>query len=268
MSEERVIPFTEIDVKKLPSRGVPYPKGATLKYRNYTWGEVRQASVSNVGVAEALKNSLSGVEASFDKQSLTVADALYIGILRKISTFSGMEIEVPYICGNCGKANKGTFTEKDISFRDLPAEVTELPITVDWHGRELQMAPMTVKQYYELNSGRYDKLLPNGKITDVAVQACWIKNIGFEEAYKLIFSANDVEDIEVITQIDKLMLHDMERLSFKCENKKCGYTNKVKLEGREALLRPFREREKPLNNRISIGKRAEPANKPDNANGV
>ena len=266
--EQEAIPYVELEITRLPSRGVPYPKGAWVKYRTYSWGEVRKSSGSTSGVLEAVKTSLTGIMTSFDKNQLTVADALYLGIARKISTFSGLQIEVPYVCRGCGAAQKGVFTEKDITFRDLPAEVTELPAVVDIGGKTLEFAPMTVKQYLELNEGRWDKVTGGGPIDEVAIQSCWVKNMDFPEAYAHVAGLKKVEDFELMTEIDRLMRHDMERLKFTCkaklkDGKDCLTVTPVRLEGREALLRPFRERKTSVSGRVRFGKRTEPAN--DNA---
>jgi hypothetical protein len=269
MSEQtKEIPEIELQVNSLPSRGVPYPKGSWVKYRTYTWGEVRKSSTATLGVVETLQNSLSGITTSFDKMDLTVADALYLGIARKISTFSGMQIEVPYVCRYCGSSNKGHFTHRDISFRDLPDEVTAFPLEAELDGKLCTFSPMTVRQYLELNSGKYEKILDDGKIDEVAVQATWIKNMPYEKAYSLIKNLRNIEDFEIITEMDALLLHDMERMEFTCSNKKCGQTNSIRLEGREALLRPFRERKGLNGGRIRISKGTESTDNPVGSNGV
>ena len=261
------IPEIELQAKQLPSRGVPYPESSWVKYRTYTWGEVRKASTSNLGVADTLKEALKGITCSFDKMSLSVADALYLGTARKISTFSGLQIEVPYVCRYCGHTNKGHFNHSDVTFRDLPREVVSFPIEADIAGRVLEFAPMTVKQYFDLHEGRYDRVT-NGKIEEVAVQAAWVKNLPYEEAYKLISSLTDVEDFETITEVDKLLMHDMERMKFVCENRTCAQTNSIRLEGRDALLRPFRGREESKRNRIRLSAGTKSTNDNLGLNGV
>jgi hypothetical protein len=262
MSEksENNVPEIELEISKLPSRGVPYPSKGTVKYRTYTWGEVRRASTSRSSTAERLREVMKGIDCSFDKTKLTVADALYLGILRKISTFSGLQIEVPYVCRHCGKSNKGLFTHNDINFRDLPLEVTEFPLVAEIEGRELEFAPMTVREYLELHDGRHAKVLKGSKIDEVAVQATWVKNLDYAEAYSVINGLTSPEAFEDITEIDKMIRHDMEPLTFECQNSKCKAKNLVRLEGRDALLRPFRDGEKPKRSRIRIGKRVEPTN--------
>jgi hypothetical protein len=261
------LPEIELKVTGLPSRGVPYPEGATIKYRNYTWGEVRRASTSKVSVYETLKNALKGIDTSFDKQNLTLPDALYLGILRKISTFSGMTLEVPYVCRKCGSPNTGHLNHGDISFRDLSDSVTALPGHAKLAGKEIEFGPMTVKQYYELSEGRYSNIIGE-KIDEVASQACWIKNMSYKDAFELINGLTDPKDFKTITAIDKLLMHDMDFLTFTCSEEKCKFQNKLKLEGREAMLRPFRGGEESDLDGIQFGKRAEPANQQLNESGV
>lgn len=248
------VPEFEISVKQLPSRGLPYPKGSKVWYKTYSWGEIREASISRKGQTEAIKDILIGIRADFPATELTYSDFLYLALARKISTFSGMQVTVPYICSNkkCQKENKGTFTERDIEFNDLSEEVTELPARVTFGDKELEFSPMTVGQYLEISGGKYNETLKTGKMDSIAIQASWIKNLDFKAAYEFVYKLSKPEDFEVITEIDKLLFHKIKPQTFKCPD--CGTETSVMLEGRQALIAPFRTGEKPKNSRIQFGK--------------
>jgi len=262
MTESKFIPEIELDVTKLPSRGLSYPTGTKIKYRTYTFGEVRKISTSNMSIESSLKMAIEGIETDFGAKNLTLMDALYIGILRKISSLTEMKFEVPYMCTKCKKAAKGVFNHNDITFRDIDKDVSSLPIYIDLGGKELAFSPMTVSDYFELTSGKHDDVFKDSKIDRVAVQAISIKNMSFKAAYEMLYKVNTPEDIELITEVDRLLLHDIENLKTTCRNnvegKTCGGENSIKLEGREALISPFRSSEGTVRNRIRFSSTPKP----------
>lgn len=254
---QKSIPEIELEVTSLPSRGLTYPKGAKLKYRTYTFGEIRKASTSTLRMESSIQLALDGVTASFNTKDLTLMDCLYIGILRKVSSLNGMQFEVPFQCTKCNEVAKNHFSQNDISFRDIPEEVTELPIVTTISGQELHFSPMTVGDYLTLKSGTHDGILKEGKVDRVSTQAISIKNMSFHKSYELLYSVTDLEEIEILTEVDKLLLHDIKPLNGVCNNKVegkvCGEHNNIKLEGREALLTPFRSSEGSTRTRIRFG---------------
>ena len=128
--DSKFIPDIEIDVSKLPSRGLSYPKNAKVKYRTYMHGEIRKASTSTLGIENSLKNAIDGIDASFGVNNLTLMDAIYISILRKVSTLNSMKFEVPFMCSKCSSMGKGRFSHTDIEFNDVNKDVESLPLYV------------------------------------------------------------------------------------------------------------------------------------------
>lgn len=255
-----LLPWIELECTKLPSRGLPYPSGAKVKYRTFTHGEVRNASISTFDLSKSLELALTGIEAvGFDKNKLTLQDALYLGLLRKSSTMSGMQMEFPYVCQKCEKENKKIFTERDIEFQDISDEVSELPISTDISGKVVEFTPMTVKQFIDYERGVYNQFTKGKKQDVVGVEALMVSNMSFKEAYELIYNLKDQDDLDVLDDIDKLMLHDIKRLEAVCNNTledktTCNHKNLVRLEGREGLLRPFREGDRNTRTRIRLSK--------------
>ena len=84
-------------------------------------------------------NAISGIEASFGNDNLTLQDAIYISIMRKISTLNSIKFEVPFICTKCAEPDKKLFTEKDIEFDDISEEIESLPLTITIQEKELSI---------------------------------------------------------------------------------------------------------------------------------
>ena len=253
------MPWIELRVENLPSRGVGYPKGSVIKYRPYTHGEMRQFSIQTASPAQSIEMAVSGLDVQgFDKMKLSILDAFYIGLLRKVSTMSGLQVQVPYVCEGCGKLNEKIFTNADIEFEDLSSEVSSLPLIADLGGQEVHFNLLSVKDFLDLERGRYNKDIPGGKPNALAVEALMVENLSFDKAYNLLYNLTNEEDIEVLEEVDQLLKHDIKPLKARCtqadEDKKvCNHLNLVKLEGREALIRPFRGGDRNTRARIRFG---------------
>jgi len=256
--EQKFLPEISISVDHLPSKGKPYPEDAKISYKTYSFGEVKNASVSNLDIGKSIRIALSGIITNFDKDLLTVMDTLYIGILRKVSSFNGVEFSVPFKCESCSVVSSGNFNHSDIAISDLPDEITELPISFqldDEH--ELQFSPMNVKTLLEIEDGKYKKYCKGEKIDKLTALALCCVNLKFEEAHHLIGNVYDPDIAEDLEYIDELMVHGVEPLEITCKNdldgKQCNHVNSVKLEGLEHLLKPFRTGKTANRRRVRFG---------------
>lgn len=262
MTESNFLPKIEVDLALLPSRGLSYPTGSTITYRTYMHGEVREISTSTIGIDNTLKIAMKGVEASFGVDSLTLQDALYIAIMRKISTLNTIKLEVPFVCSKCEETQKMVFTEKDIEFKDISEEIKSLPFYITLADQELQIGPMTVKEYKDLKNGKYSDTIKGGEVDKVAAQAIMVKNLPFEKSYKLLYELTKKEDIQLVADVDKAMFHDLKPLKAICKNEvrgtSCKTQNSIKLGGRDALISPFRDSERTIGTRIRFGPTPKP----------
>lgn len=259
MSEnESVIPWIEVDVKTLPSRGLPYPEGSKLKYRTYSFGEVKMASISSPEIVELVESTMKGIETQvLQKEKLTFLDVLYIGILRKISTVRDGQYEVPYICNACEAQGKAVFSARSLEFNSLSEDIKVLPLVGQISGMSLEFMPLTVKDFLTLQKGRWQKVIVGGEPDRVSLHAMMVQNLDFEAAYKFLYGLTAQDDIDVVEEIDKMLLHDIKPISAACKNEIkgviCNHENKILLQGREQLIRPFRDGESSVRSRISAG---------------
>lgn len=266
----KYLPNTEIKVEDLPSRGISYPEGSKIVYQTYSFGEVQKSSTSSfVDIRGVLELALDGIETKgFDKKDLTLFDTFFLGLHRKTVSLGSAEFEMPYICKKCGERGTVVFSQKDIEFRDVDEQVTELPAVVTISGLEMEFSFVTVGEFLNHFKG---KRVPTEETT-----ALMVKNLDFETAVATIRDTRDLDEIADIEEIDKLLSHDILPIQAICTHEKeiegikvkCGYVNAVKLEGREALLRPFRTGKAAPRRSIQFGKKQPSKPECDQTDGV
>lgn len=259
-TQEYELPMKQISVNKLPSRGIAYPDDVTVSYRAFTFGEMKVATTVKESQTKTMRRILSCIETEGMRvMDLTVLDVFYLGILIKMSSEGGSEFTIPYICWRCAGEDVHKFTQRDLELKELDSEVEALPLTVTMaDGKVLEFSPMTIKKYLDLYSGVYSNALPDGKPDGVAPVATLVSNLGFADAYKYITNITDVEDKQLVKHIDNTLMHGIEPLTFKCTNtledgRACNADLSIKLEGKEALLKPFREGKPSIKSRICYG---------------
>lgn len=231
----------EIEVTEVPSKWLSYPKNSTIKYRPYTFGEIKKFNGSKMSDIDNIDFVLGGIECSFDKKKLTLPDFLFINLMRKMVTFGNSKFSVSYVC-KCKETNTEQFTSDQIEFEEL--KIPELPIVFTSSIGDLHFSPVTINDYIEL--------IKQGKETDefeIMVMQC--KNLDQDEARDKLYNLS-TEEGSILEQIDQHLYHEIKPFKFKC--KKCNSENDVEIEGGQAFVYPFREKHsRPVQTRIHFG---------------
>jgi len=253
------LPVVNLKVGSLPSRSLSYPKNCEILYRPYTFGEIKKINQSkNASLKQQFDQVLTGIDCSFDKMELTVSDALYIGLLRKLSTLSKIRVRFRYKCNKCKNEPEYTMDSQDLEFDDLLSDYddssAQLPIVGEFSFGELEFVPLTLNNYYKM----VDKGLEHDESAKIAYEC---NNKDFEEVFQLINNMSDHEDMILLDEIDKMIYHGLKPVKFRCktkigDDKVCDNSITVELDGGEALLLPFREREGNVKRRIRLGSKA------------
>jgi hypothetical protein len=258
--QEQELPLIKIPFEKLPSKGLPYPENAVIEYRTYTFGETKMESASSGSAVRAVKRALNCITTTgMERGKLTILDLFYLGVLIKMSSEGASEFTMPYICWKCGHEDVHKFSQGDLDFKDIDESVESLPLKVIMNdGQELHFSPMTAQQYIDLYSGKLNAVFPKNKPDGVAPVATLIKNLPYKKAYDYLNGITDAEDRELVNDIDKMLMHEIKPLTLKCSNtlendSVCNAELSLKLEGKEALLKPFRGRESSNKSRIFYG---------------
>lgn len=233
--------------KNLPSKFLPYPEGCSIKYRPFTFGEIKSFSQSKLTLKSRIEFMLEGIETSFPKQDLTYPDFEFILILRKYSTVGAGSFYIDVPCGGCKKELRVIFDLSKIEFDDLECKALPVRTTVGVD-KELVFWPLTIGKYLEF----YDNKKAQEMNTELAILSYQVSNMPFEEAYNVIYNLSG-EDITVVQRIDNLLYHGVKNLEKVCDSEDCGYRNSVDISEEDVIFYPFRVGERPVEDRICFG---------------
>jgi hypothetical protein len=253
--KEPVATLPVITVKELPSKWIPYPKGAEIKYVPYLFGELWGRSQSIQSPKDSYKLILDGITTSFNKEELTYFDFIFISLLRRLSTFGTDQITLEFVCPVCGHRNKEIILLGNLEFKDVEAPEFPVCFSDPEDGTEFEVSPLTM--------GKYFMLLDMGKEKDrVAVYAACVRNLEFPEAYRRIFYAKG-ELSETLEYVDELLYFGVKPLTLRCkgtrkaegEDKpvKCDVPIKVEIDDEKVIIEPFRGNVGSIRDRVQFG---------------
>lgn len=237
------VPKVSLKVDSLPSRSKSYPPGSSISYRGFTFGEVKRVSQEKRQTKDVFLTILEGVECSFDSLDLTVADVMFIGLLRKISTFGTETVICTYNCTSCGKSNQSQFKLSDIEFEDMTAEA--IPVSADFSFGEVVFHPITIRDFFAL----VDRGTEQDEIAILAAQGV-LKDATYEKLYEAFYNLSP-DDAEILEEVDSYLYHGLKPRRFDCLH--CKAVSEIELDGGEALLLPFREGNRSVRRRIRFG---------------
>jgi len=239
----------ELQVTSLPTQFLPYPKGSSIKYYPYTWGELQKFSSSNFSLIDQYKFILSGITTTgFDRDELAYSDFLFIAILRKLSSFSRSKFNITFTCSSCDKTVNQTPNLSEIYFSDIE-DVPELPITIELENNDkLEISTLSISSYF--------KLLSDEDIVDKTTYAYAysVINKPLEESISIIRDATG-DLLQTLEYVDSLL--DLSSQSITCKCSHCNFVNKITMRGIQELVQPFRDKPELIRNRIHFGKKSD-----------
>lgn len=241
-------------VTELPSQGLAYPDNYKISYRAYTLGEIDQLENSKMSTREMYDLILRGIETSFPVHDLTLADTMYLGLLRRLASMGGSDVLVTSACPNCGNTNTSRVDTSTIEFEDL--SVPKLPIKLKFSdGTQQKFMPVTIGDYFKL-------LDTNRKMDTVALMAIQCRTLEYPQSLDYFASLTDPLDIYGVRQVDRLLFHGLKPVTIDCRHNimtgeqevPCGQRYRVQLENAaEAFIFPFRREESDSAVEITFG---------------
>lgn len=241
------LPVYNVDLSSIPSQGKSYPGDATISYTPYTFKIMKRIARTEETFPAISAAVMEGLNASFPIRDLTFPDFMFISLLRRMATMTDGLISVTAQCKNKECKNDVVFPVRisgsrcELEFDDLTAP--ELPVVVDLSFGTHSFMPMTIEQYVQLCN------LGLGQ-DDAAELAIGCKTLPFKEAYERISEATG-EDAEWLGAVEDDLYHGVRPNRAKCS--KCGSEFKVRIDSWAVIIKPFRDVERPVENRIRYG---------------
>jgi hypothetical protein len=204
---------------KLPSDFKPYPKGVRVTYRRYGWMEVKYLSQDPSVIPDIDKYTmaLNGIQViGMDKEDLTISDFLYLELMRKISTLNPPYFEMSYICPSCKQMSVMTLEPSQISFADFTPPA--LPVKATLSFGVMEFMPLTIGKHRKLLDIKVPELFAS-----LSIMAMCCTSHPYEEAYRLLIEACNIQDIAVIEEVDKILDHGLEPVKNICNNQIATY---------------------------------------------
>jgi len=205
---------TQINIIDLPSKFMPYPEGAVIKYRPYYYSEIRNHDSSkNLTYREEVDFVLAGIYTSFPAYDLTVSDFAFINLLRRISNIGNYDISAKYRCKKCGNIVSSVFKAMNILVDYLG--VPKLPVMVEFsNGKKYAFNPLTIGSYIELKEEGF-------KNKAIAMVSKCCVNAEYGEVYEFLDHITDASDAMLVEHLDNLLYHSVKPMPVKC-----SYVNK------------------------------------------
>lgn len=243
------LPFVEIYGDSLPSKGLLYSlenENWSIKYRPFTVGEVKKISQSNLSDKDKFIATLEGIDCNFDQRLLTLADVMYISLLRRISSFGDNGFIISTKCHACSERARKTVKETKLEYRDIKAPSLPLKFKLD-DGTLLEFFPMTIGRYF-------DALDQNHTHNDLRLLSYCCSNMEPKEVFDY-FNGKEIEQdlLDSLKKIDDYLDHGMLPIEVECQNEECKAITKVVPAGGQALLLPFRGDKSDSKHSISFG---------------
>ena len=198
-------------VTDLPSGFKGYPKGTKISFSPVTLKELEALNPSedkDIDVTEGIALLLKSIHCNtVQPQDLYYWDVMYIGIQRKLQAFGNTKGTLFARCPKCGNIVNKQFNYTDLEFKEL--QVPALPMKMTISNQPVEFGLITIKQFLEID-------VSQGAL---GVYARMIKNMSFEDAYKLVQNAVGI-DIKKILFVDKQLDYGLKPFTVKCNAQK------------------------------------------------
>lgn len=194
-----------IEVTELPSAFKCYPKGTKVYYSPLTLKELTVLNNGTINSLDALALLLNNIRTEkISTEELSYVDVMYIGIRRKLLAFGDIKASLVGQCSKCGHIDTYDLSYTDIEFNQL--DIEHPYAVIDIQGTEVKFGVLTIKDFLELDE--------NGDV--LSVYARMVKNLPYEEAYKLVGNATGQEIIK-LQKIEKLFNFGIAPIKAKCK---------------------------------------------------
>lgn len=272
-------------VKELPSRFVPYPKGIKIYVTPLTAGAAMNIAMVGRTNIDLMKETLEGVTVEgMAKNLLTPQDILFLGVYRNLVSSKHDKISLKSICPKCLHENQESKSLSAIKFKEIAGFDEDCyPIQVNFDNYTMWFSFLTYKDF-ELCMQKYK----GHKLQQTALQIIKYKDNKTNEEFKkpdFILNAKDAkatqaielyveklrkilynfvdEDKDTLNEIlDILEDYSLKPIEVKCQDELCQNEYSININDEDVLVLPFRDSKKLTRARIVLSK--DDIDKPDN----
>ena len=268
----------EYEIKELPSRFIPYPKGTKVFAKPYTYGAALNIEMVGKSNIDTLREILSGIKVDgLQKNLLTPQDIIFLGVYRNLMSSKHDKIEINSICPKCLKENKTIKTLKSIKFETIEDfDESCYPIEVDfdnyimwfgfltykdfdfcltrYKGMTIYQQALQVLKYKNKSTGELiEKPVYNaksGKKEDTARIEAYLEDIRH-----ILYNLVD-EDADALTEVIKLLEnYGLKPIEIECEDETCKHQYTINVDDDNVLILPFRSSKVPARDRIKLSRK-------------
>ena len=268
----------EYEIKELPSRFIPYPKGTKIFAKPYTYGAALNIEMVGRSNVNTMREILSGIKVEgLQKNLLTPQDILFLGVYRNLMSSKHDKIEINSICPKCLRENKTIKTLKAIKFEaidDFDSSCYPIEVEFDnyimrfafltykdfdfcltrYNGMTIYQQALQVVKYKDKKTGEeFEKPEYNaksGKKEDTARIEAYL-----EKVRHILYNFVD-EDAETLTEAVKLLEnYGLKPIEVECEDETCKHQYTINVDDDNVLIMPFRGAKVSVRDRIKLSKK-------------
>jgi hypothetical protein len=233
-------------VKDLPSKFKPYSDLDYIELRSFTLKELKYLASKDLSDSQTIETFGKAIR-NVDVNNLSYPDYLFVGTHITVFTSNSHEWTAGIYCKKCGEETKVQLASQNlIKFEDL--KVPALPIIIDIKGVECHFDVLRVKDIKPIEQFIRDV---DKQLHGLASLAHIIRNMNPNEAFELLCSITDNEEIELLELIQEELFHGVLPLEITCS--KCKHLDSYKVGFEVSTLKPFRADGYNLKNRINYG---------------
>jgi hypothetical protein len=232
-------------ITDLPSKFKGYPVDK-IEIRSFTLGELKYLSSEGLSDSQIIDTYREAIR-NIDPAELSYPDLLFIASHISVVTSEAQEWSVETICKECGQSFTDRIgKDKFFSFEEL--KIPTFPLVVELNGVECHFDLPRVKDREPIAKACKDvEEMYHGLVGLAHI----IRNLDTGDAYDLLKSITDLEEIALLEEIQTQLFHGVLPVKLLCSH--CQKEAEYSVELEVSTVKPFREHGHTLADRIKYG---------------
>lgn len=267
----------EYQVKELPSRFIPYPKGIKIYVKPLTAGAAMNIAMVGRTNIDLMKETLNGIRVEgMPKNLLTPQDILFLGVYRNLVSSKHDKILLKSICPKCLHQNEESKSLSTIKFKEIEDfEEDCYPIQVNFNdytmwfsfltykdfefcaqkykGHKLQQTALQIIKYIDNKTGK-ETLKPEFSLSSKDTRATQTIELYIEDLRKILYNFVD-EDRDILDEVLEILEdYSLQPIEITCQDELCKNKYSININDDDVLILPFRNSKESARARIVLSK--------------